>query len=311
MGHKHDEPEFRNRPRLALKTMNLRTQIGSAMILFLLPMHLVSATPLLSSFSDVLWSSEPPGSCLWGALDPYEDDLAADEDRGGGLVLLFHFDEGNGATRFVDASGNANTGTCGVTCPTTGVNGEFDSSILTSGATGNYVSVANSASLGVAHLSISAWVSLTSSQTDGCVATKGFGGGGEAWSLDTSGGNFRFYFWKGGVSFALATDYPAFQPGWTHLVATYDGVTQNVYINGTLNATATPNQGNLTTNTSVVGIGARQDANGSTFDFTSAGLYDEFALYNRALTRSEVAKEYQRGYSRLSRHCAHWRQGQY
>tara|TARA_R100001510_G_scaffold57250_1_gene64749 strand:+ start:289 stop:2289 length:2001 start_codon:yes stop_codon:yes gene_type:complete len=74
---------------------------------------------------------------------------------------------------------------------------------------------------------------------------------------------------------------------WTHIVATYDGTTQKLYINGSLVSSATTEQ-EISTTTNAK-IGARNFNNSANI---FAGKIDELAIYDRALEEEEVTKIY-------------------
>lgn len=75
---------------------------------------------------------------------------------------------------------------------------------------------------------------------------------------------------------------------WYHIVCTYDGNNMTMYVNNT-QVGSTSSLTNMTANTSTnLNLGKSAEGN---FDYLSAWM-DEFALYNRALTPSEVDKHY-------------------
>lgn len=78
---------------------------------------------------------------------------------------------------------------------------------------------------------------------------------------------------------------------WYHLVCTYDGSTQRIYVNGSLFA-STADTATITSNTSVpLTLGKSCESN---VDYLSAFL-DEFSIYNRALSAAEVLQHYNSG----------------
>lgn len=70
----------------------------------------------------------------------------------------------------------------------------------------------------------------------------------------------------------------------SHVVATYDGVTMKIYVNGTLENSNTVNQGNLTSNSDPASIGARQLTSVSPYNLTVTGSLAAISLYSEALT---------------------------
>ena len=70
---------------------------------------------------------------------------------------------------------------------------------------------------------------------------------------------------------------------WVHIVGTYDGTTQKLYINGSLNQSTTTSQTISTTTNAKIGT-----RNFSTSAVQFAGKIDELAIFDRALTADEV-----------------------
>jgi hypothetical protein len=76
---------------------------------------------------------------------------------------------------------------------------------------------------------------------------------------------------------------------WTAFVATYDGLTKNLYINGSLNVSISYTfPANWNTGFMGEGIGGDFAGQAETFD----GVIDDVRIYNRALSTSEVAELY-------------------
>ena len=106
----------------------------------------------------------------------------------------------------------------------------------------------------------------------------------EAYSLQFNGPLMEFTVMQGGVRRRLQAPSGAVVAGTTyHVVGTYDGVTQRLYLNGTQVASAALT-GPATVGTNPLFVGSW---NGSSEFFN--GTIDEAAVYNKALTASQVA----------------------
>lgn len=78
---------------------------------------------------------------------------------------------------------------------------------------------------------------------------------------------------------------------WTHVVGTYDGSVMNLYLNGGLASTASSSS-SVPVHTGSIAVGATSE--NPSFD-AFAGIIDEAAVYNRALTPAEVFKHFSIG----------------
>jgi len=78
---------------------------------------------------------------------------------------------------------------------------------------------------------------------------------------------------------------------WYHVAETYDGTNLSIYVNGVLDGT-TPVGGQIITTTQPLCIGG--SANGC-WDYFVNGFIDEPAIYNRALTATEISAIYSAG----------------
>lgn len=98
---------------------------------------------------------------------------------------------------------------------------------------------------------------------------------------------------NGGSSSVLATSVHSV-PGntWSHLAATYDGTALRLYLNGSLETTL-PFIGTLFPGKDDMGIGGNVGGSGVAGAFS--GLIDEPAVYNRALSDSEIQDIYNAG----------------
>jgi Concanavalin A-like lectin/glucanases superfamily/Immunoglobulin I-set domain/Immunoglobulin domain len=150
--------------------------------------------------------------------------------------------------------------------------------------------------------SVECWVNGYAQTLDAGIVSKGTGGGGEQFNLDTGsdGGTpdhaFRFFVRDAsgathGVSSSIAPDGQ-----WHHLVGVCDEADGYValYIDGVLVGTNTiPSDAGILPSTASVKIGARPSgANQNLNDDQFGGYIDDVALYNYALSASEVEAQY-------------------
>jgi glucose/arabinose dehydrogenase/PKD repeat protein len=194
-----------------------------------------------------------------------------------GLVAAYSFDTGTGSTA-ADASGNGNAGAIG------------SASWVTTGKFGNALSFNGSN----AHVTVndSASLDLTTAMTL------------EAWVFPTTGGGWRDVIYKGpddiyylesssnsgsnspatGGTFASPLYGTSGLPvnAWSHLAATYDGTTLQLYVNGAQVASRGVT-GPITTSSSPLTIGGDL-LYGQHF----AGRIDEVRVYNTALSVSQI-----------------------
>ena len=214
--------------------------------------------------------------------------ILADQPAG-----YWRLNETSGTTA-LDYSGNNQNGAFigGATLNQTGAlsgAGDSDTSPLFDGSTG-YVQVPYSASLNPSKFSVELWVNVT-------------GGAGTNRSPITSRDNLLGYiiyantsnvwqFWIGnGSAWVITGNTPVSLNTWTHLSMTYDGTTLRAYVNGVLSQSTT---GSLSLNTSRplrIAAGVTE----STPSLYFPGKVDEVAIYNYALSPTQVANHYNSG----------------
>jgi YVTN family beta-propeller protein len=161
-----------------------------------------------------------------------------------------------------------------------------------SGAT-QYVRVLNSASVApTARVSVETWIKPTAIPAAGSfasIATKA-----ESYSLQFNGPRLEFTIMQSGTRRRLQAPVGAVVAGSVyHVVGTYDGTTQRLYLNGTQVASAALT-GAITANTNNFLIGAWS----ATSEFFK-GTIDEVALYSTALTAAQVSSHYNAGITSL------------
>ena len=161
-----------------------------------------------------------------------------------------------------------------------------------SGAT-QYVRALNSASLSpTARISLEAWIKPTTIPAAGAfesIATKA-----ESYSLQFNGPRLEFTIIQSGVRKRLQAPTGAIAVnGVYHVVGTYDGTTQRLYINGAQVASAALT-GAITATTNNFLIGGWS----ATSEFFK-GTIDEVALYSTTLTAAQVSNHYTTGVTSL------------
>ncbi len=201
-----------------------------------------------------------------------------------GLVAAYSFNEGSGTT-VADSSGNGNNGT--VSGATWTSSGKYGGALSFNGKSSRVV-VNDSASL---HLSggmtLEAWVSPTSvptywqdviyKQNDIYFLEAGS-------SLSKNPPAVGATFSSHGDQFLAGTStLPANQ--WTHLAATYDGATLQLYVNGVQVASRAMSD-TVTSSSSPLQIGGD-----SAFGQYFKGIIDEVRVYNRALAPAEIQND--------------------
>lgn len=146
--------------------------------------------------------------------------------------------------------------------------------------------------------SLEAWVLGEQQTADAGIVTKGYGGGGEQFNLDTgSGANKAFRFFvrdsSGGTHGANGSIGP--DGKWHHVVGVFDGFNGRLvlYVDGISNAAGTvlPHQGVLSSS-EPVSIGSRRSGSTTGYNNQFIGTIDEVAIYGRALSETEVLNHY-------------------
>lgn len=186
---------------------------------------------------------------------------------------------------FTDSSGFANYGT-----PTGGINflpGKVGKGFIFDGDS-DWMSVPDNANLKPSTLTVGGWFRFTNVPGAGSyyrLASK-YGGDNRGWILRYYGDQtvgFGVYNTSPNSETAVSSETVPTNT-WAHIAGTYDGTTIRIYVNGVLSASSTFN-GGYTPSTIPMQIGKASWING---EFTNGNI-DEFQVYNRALSNSEVA----------------------
>jgi hypothetical protein len=194
-------------------------------------------------------------------------------------------------------------------------------------ASNSYASELDNAASGIANLdfaqpagsnaefSIEVWVQGNAQSQDAGIVTKGYGNGGEQFTLDTGSDKvashgFRFFERDatGSVHSAGSTVAPDGQ--WHHLVGVCDEPQGwvHIYVDGleSTNSAVPVGAGLLATaggsapGTALVSIGARTSRKTATsFNYQFVGTIDEVAIYGYALSAGQVMAHYEAGLAAL------------
>jgi len=198
------------------------------------------------------------------------------------LKAYWKFDENTGTTAS-DSSGNGNNGTLSLS-GATWTAGKIGNALSFDGING-YVNTGNGASLNINgnQITIEAWVYTKSlsenyiiSKFDGDTVTSGY-------NLLLTSSNIYFRLGSGTTGYQFVTAHGMSTNNWYHLVAVYDGTSMKIYKNGTVLSGSTSFSGTIGTNSLNVNIGQRVDDS-----YRWNGYIDDFRIYNRALSASEI-----------------------
>ncbi|NOR81594.1 MAG: hypothetical protein GQ529_12315 [Methyloprofundus sp.] len=196
-----------------------------------------------------------------------------------GLVAAYGFDEDNGTT-VTDASGEGNHGTIeGATRITSGRYGKA----LKFDGLNDLVIVNHSDSLNLSTgMTLEAWVYPQSTNTWQTVILKGNSGGAayNLYSHDDLG--LPLTAFNDGSYQIISGFNPLSLNEWNHLVATYDGQDQRLYVNG-IEVAQSDQNGLIKPFNGDLFIGGNNIWGGY-----FKGYIDEVRIYNRALTATEV-----------------------
>ncbi|MGA2245972.1 MAG: DUF2341 domain-containing protein [Verrucomicrobiota bacterium] len=239
---------------------------------------------------------------------PYPAKVLAD-----GPVAYFRLDEASGTTAY-DYVGGDNATYTNVLLGVPGYNpvsdpnetaAQFGADNPPNNYAGNVPPYLNfgTPSGGNAEFSVEAWMTETFPYVNGnAIVALGYGNGGEQFVLDTgnnTAGDLRFFVRNaaGTVSSAGSTAFLENDGLWHHVVGVCDEAGGNVYLyldgNEVASASITPGSG-LLASTTPLSIGARQSGNnGNTnYDLQFYGSIDDVAVYNKALSASQVLGHY-------------------
>lgn len=209
-------------------------------------------------------------------------------------ALYLRHGEASGSTTMLDSSGNGRNGAY-ANSPTLGtaalIANDSDTAVTLASASQQYGEVANAAWMsGWTTFTIMGWIKRAATGTNHTIMARDLTGGNGPWRLRVgSGDKLEFLLWHTGVqslagvtSLAASTRY--------HVAAKYTGSQMVIYVNGSVDGTASAS-GALN---SVDAPNLRVGAYGSMFELFN-GVIDEMQVYTSALTDAQVLTDYQAG----------------
>lgn len=197
-----------------------------------------------------------------------------------GLVAAYGFEEVSGTT-VTDASGNGNHGT--ITNAVSIANGHSGKALSFNGANA-WVTVKDSASLDLsASMTLEAWVYPLTMTNGGQTVILKESSGAEVYALYADeDANLPVSYINDGSYRGVTGPNRLPVNTWTHLVATYDGQYQRLYVNG-IEVAKSAQSGLIQQSGGVLRLGGN-----SVWGEYFNGYIDEVRIYNRALTATEV-----------------------
>lgn len=267
----------------------------------------------ISRLMDGVSTSARWSTISWTPLGPYGKELpgnsseesvySTDNVSMSENTILFHFNENPGSTRFSDSSGNSVAATCGgrepSDCPTSGVTGHFNSAVEFSEGTSLSVP-ANEFQLSLNAITFSVWISPKKSEPGAnaqFIFEKRQPSGADlaAYVIAAENGDSLFCAQvvnAAGISAQkCANETPLSDETWHHVAFRFTQNLIDLFVDGRHSDSASGSTlaaSNSAGNALVIGADSSASNN-------FVGLLDEFAIFKRALSDSEIKALFHRG----------------
>jgi len=207
----------------------------------------------------------------------------------GGEAVCYIFSRYSGSGNVQDESGNGNHGTIGSSCSISG-----SGVVLTQGYN-QFISPQTKVLSGASQLTISMWVSDTSSGFISPRFAANSLGATEVYLTDASGILSCKIETSNGAVTAQGTiqQYPRSSAGLHHIAVTYDGTEIQLYVNGNTDGSAVSQTGSVTSSTRLETFGATNSSTipWSPYPYSSIiGSIQDCRIWNdRALSAADIA----------------------
>jgi hypothetical protein len=208
-----------------------------------------------------------------------------------GLILYYNFDTEPVGGKISDQSGHGNDG---LAVKVDWVKDGHQGGAVKFGLTGSYITVPNKDELNPPLLTVAAWIKTSyKDRVWRRILDKKWDNG---FAVSIGGLNGTDAQWNGKVTLEInkhfcASDVVLCDGRWHHLVGTYDGAQQKLYIDGILQKSRTSWSGRPTANSYDLTIGQnRSNPDGSLgeIDASFNGQMDDVMMFNRPLSAQEV-----------------------
>lgn len=213
----------------------------------------------------------------------------------GNFAGVWHLGEDGGTAigNYKDASGGANHGTGIALSSASDVSGAVGQASQFSGSANQGITVPHSAALHPSSaLTIEAWVRSTSQGPYKRFVNKAFTASNAPWNeysleSDSTGSHVSFSLTLAGTESGVASTTAMSNGEWYHVVGSYDGISQKVYVNGILE-NSMPRSGSVSDYGQQLTIGKYSQDNYSNFD----GLVDEVRVSRSARSADWIKLSY-------------------
>ena len=216
----------------------------------------------------------------------YDRELSADEVRNNyeGLVAYYPFDKGDVTAELaMDVVGGNDGIISGAPAAVAGRVGDA----LKFNGTDDFISLGKDFMEGWGSLTVEAWINIADFPHD----LKIIGSGKKlALEIDPTENKIRWvvrlaeWGWQTGIF----SEEPVKANTWYHVAGTYDGKSENIYVNGKKVATVSSMPGTLNIRDDDMLIGAYSAGHAGKF----SGIIDEVKIYNRALSEKELLENF-------------------
>ena len=202
-----------------------------------------------------------------------------------GFQGVWHLPDGS-TLSFLDSTVGAHNGTMQGTV--TAAVGQIDGAEAQDGNIANYITVGSTVQPAATAVTVSAWVKATAG-TVGVILNKNYDGSTVPYLLGSPGAGTPGFAFFDGASFhttGVGTDYRG-DGNFHYVVGTYEGTTENYYLDGVIDGTLSFSGSMSTTNTGQTSIG-----NYINNSETLAGTIDEARVSNVVRTQGWLTAEF-------------------